>query len=87
MDNKTKIFSTSDLSNNVNIQNAFAELTNDNHFVENSLYWIDEYIEKDSDKYIEKDKDDLIIKIKKLLENSIENINKAFIMLDTLVSK
>jgi hypothetical protein len=87
MDNKTKISSTADLSNNVNIQNAFSELTNDNHFVENSLYWLNEYIEKDLDKDIKKNEDDLIIKIKKLLEISNDNINAAFIMLDTLVSK
>ena len=34
----------SGLSDNINIQNAFAELTNNNHYVENSLYWINKYL-------------------------------------------
>ena len=50
-----KIIINSGLSDNINIQNALAELTNDNHSVENSLYWINEYL-----KYC---KDDKIIKI------------------------
>jgi len=38
-----KIIVNSGLSDNINIQNAFAELINNNHSVENSLYWINEY--------------------------------------------
>jgi hypothetical protein len=74
-----KIIVNSDLSDNINIQNAFSELTNDNHFVENSLYWINKYL-KDC-------KNDKIIKIKKLLEISQANIDEAFIILDNIVSK
>jgi hypothetical protein len=74
-----KIIINSGLSDNINIQNAFAELTNDNHSVENSLYWINEYL-KDC-------KDDKIIKIKKLLEISQANIEEAFIILDNTVSR
>lgn len=29
---------------NINIQNAFIELANDNHSIENSLYWLNKYI-------------------------------------------
>ena len=65
-------------SNNINIQNAFTELTNNNSSLENSLYWINEYIKVC--------KDDKIIKIKKLLEISKANIDEAFIMLDNIVS-
>ena len=78
MDNN-KIIVNSGLSDNINIQNAFAVLTDDNHFVENSLYWINEYL-KDC-------KDDKIIKIKKLLEISQANIDEAFIILDNIVSR
>jgi hypothetical protein len=67
----------SGLSDNINIQNAFAELTN-GHFLKNSLYWINQYL-KDC-------KDDKIIKIKKLLEFSQANIDEAFIILDNIVS-
>jgi hypothetical protein len=74
-----KIIVNSGLSDNINIQNAFAELTNDNHSVENSLYWINEYLKN----Y----KDDKIIKIKKLLEISQANIEEAFIILDNIVSR
>lgn len=73
-----KIIVNSDLSDNINIQNAFAELTNINS-VENSLYWINEYL-KDC-------KDDKIIEIKKLLEISKANIDEAFIILDNIVSR
>ena len=69
----------SGLSDNINIQNAFAELTNNNHYVENSLYWINEYLKNC--------KDDKIIKIKKLLEISQSNIDEAFIILDNIVSR
>ena len=69
----------SGLSDNINIQNAFAELTNNNHHsLENSLYWINQYL-KDC-------KDDKIIKIKKLLEFSQANIDEAFVILDNIVS-
>jgi uncharacterized protein (DUF2344 family) len=68
----------SGLSDNINIQNAFAELTNNNHSLENSLYWINQYL-KDC-------KDDKIIKIKKLLEFSQANIDEAFVILDNIVS-
>jgi hypothetical protein len=71
------------LSDNINLQNAFAELTNNNHSVENSLYWINEYI-KDC-KYC-KDKVIKILKIKKLLEIAQANIDEAFIILDNIVS-
>ena len=74
-----KIIVNSGLLNNINIQNAFSELTNNNHSVENSLYWINEYL-KDC-------KDDKIIKIKKLLEISQANIEEAFIILDNTVSR
>ena len=74
-----KIIVNSGLSDNTNIQNAFAELTSNNHSVENSLYWINEYL-----KYC---KDDKIIEIKKLLEISQANIDKAFIILDNIVSR
>ena len=67
----------SGLSDNINIQNAFAELTN--HSLENSLYWINKYL-KDC-------KDDKIIKIKKLLEFSQANIDEAFTILDNIVSE
>ena len=67
----------SGLSDNINIQNAFAELTN--HSLENSLYWINQYL-KDC-------KDDKIIKIKKLLEFSQANIDEAFTILDNIVSE
>lgn len=73
-----KIIVNSDLSDNINIQNAFSELTNINS-VENSLYWINEYL-KDC-------KDDKIIEIKKLLEISKANIDEAFIILDNIVSR
>ena len=73
-----KIIVNSGLSDNINIQNAFAELTNDNH-IENSLYWINEYL-KDC-------KDDKIIQIKKLLEISKANIDEAFIILYNIVSR
>lgn len=78
-----KIIENSGLSDDINIQNAFAELTNNNHSVENSLYWINEYI-KDC-KYC-KDKVIKILKIKKLLEISQANIDEAFIILDNIVS-
>lgn len=78
MDND-KIIINSGLSDNINIINAFVQLTNNNHSVENSLYWINKYI-KDCD-------DDKIIKIKKLLEISLANIEEAFIILDNIVSK
>jgi hypothetical protein len=39
-----KIIVNSGLSDNINIQNAFDALTNNNHSVENSLYWINEYL-------------------------------------------
>lgn len=74
-----KIIVNSGLSDNINIQNAFTELTNDNHSVENSLYWINEYL-KDC-------KDDKIIKIKKILEISQANIEEAFIILDNILSR
>jgi hypothetical protein len=70
-----KIIVNSGLSDNINIQNAFAELTNN----ENSLYWINEYLKNC--------KDDKIIKIKKLLEISQANIDEVFIMLDSIVSR
>ena len=74
-----KIIVNSDLSDdNINIQNAFVELTNNNHSVENSLYWINKYL-KDC-------KDDKIIKIKKLLEISQSNIDEAFIILNNIVT-
>lgn len=69
------------MENNINIQNSFSELTNDNHFIENSLYWLNKYILECNCK------DDKIIKIKKLLEISHDNINEAFIMLNTIISK
>ena len=62
------------MENNIFIQNAFVELTNNNHFIENSLYWIKEC------------KDNKIIKIKQLLEIAQANIDEAFIMLDNIVS-
>jgi hypothetical protein len=71
-----KIIVNSGLSDNINIQNAFAELTNI-HSVENSLYWINEYL-KDC-------KDDKIIEIKKLLEISKANLDEAFIILDNIM--
>ena len=74
-----KIIVNSGLSDNINITNAFVQLTNNNHSVENSLYWINKYL-KDCD-------DDKIIKIKKLLEISLANIEEAFIILDNIVSK
>jgi len=73
-----KIIVNSDLSDNINIQNAFSELTNI-HSVENSLYWINEYL-KDC-------KDDKIIEIKKLLEISKATIDEAFTILDNIVSR
>ena len=78
MDNN-KIIVNSGLSDNINIQNAFAELTNNNHSLENSLYWINEYLKNG--------KDDKIIKIKTLLEISQTNIDEAFIILDNIVSR
>jgi hypothetical protein len=72
-----KIIINSGLSDNINIQNAFAELTNNNHSTENALYWINKYIGKD----------EKICKIKKLLEISQANIDEAFIILDNIVSK
>ena len=75
---ENKIIVNSGLSDNINIQNAFVELTNDNHSVGNSLYWINKY--KDCD-------DEKIIKIKKLLEIAQANIDEAFIMLDNIVSR
>lgn len=78
-----KIIENSGSSDNINIQNAFAELTNNNHSVENSLYWINKYF-KDC-KYC-KDEIIKIIKIKKLLEISQTNIDEAFIILDNIVS-
>ena len=74
-----KIIVNSRLSDNINIQNAFAELTNNNDSIENSLYWIN--------KYLKDYKDDKIIKIKKLLEISQDNIDEAFIILDNIVSR
>jgi hypothetical protein len=74
-----KIIVNSGLLDNINIQNAFAELTNNNHYIENSLYWINEYLKNC--------KDDKIIKIKKLLEISQANIDEAFIILDNIVSR
>jgi hypothetical protein len=73
-----KIIVNSSLSDNINIQNAFAELTNNNHSIESTLYWINKYL-KDCN-------DDKIIKIKKLLEISKANIDEAFIILDNIVS-
>jgi hypothetical protein len=73
-----KIIVNSGLSDNINIKNAFTELTNDNHSVENSLYWINEYLKHC--------KDDKIIKIKKILEISQANIEEAFWILDNIVS-
>ena len=74
-----KIIVNSVLSDNINIQNAFVELINNNHSLENSLYWINNYL-KDC-------KDDKIIKIKKLLEISQANIDEAFIILNNIVSR
>ena len=84
MDNKNNkiVVNSSGLSNNVNIQNAFVELINDNHYIENSIYWLNKYIEE-----CKECKDDIIIKIKNLLEISQANINEAFIILDNMVSK
>ena len=79
-----KIIVNSDLSDNINIQNAFAELTNNNNSVENSLYWINEYIQNCKKQNCKNDK---IIKIKKLLEIAQANIDEAFIMLDNIVSR
>ena len=77
-----KIIVNSGLSDNINIQNAFVELTNNNNSLENSLYWINKYIKDCKDC-----KDDKIIKIKKLLEIAQVNIDEAFIMLDNIVSR
>lgn len=66
------------LTDNINIKNAFTELTINNHSLDNSLYWINEYIKVC--------KHDKIIKIKKLLEISQANIDEAFIMLDNILS-
>jgi len=74
-----KIIINSGLSDNINIQNAFSELTNNNNSVENSLYWINQYLQDC--------KDDKIIKIKKLLEISQANIDEAFMILDNIVSR
>ena len=74
-----KIIVNSGLSDNINIQNAFVELINNNHSIENSLYWINKYL-KDC-------KDDKIIKIKKLLEISQANIDEVFIILENIVSR
>jgi len=65
---------------NSNIQNAFTEITNDN--VENSLYWINKYIEEY--KVVENDE---IITIKELLEIAQANKEKAYIILKNLVIK
>lgn len=73
-----EIIVNSCLSNNININNAFTELTNNNNSIENSLYWINEYMKVGND--------DKIIKIKKLLEISKATIDEAFIMLDNIVS-
>ena len=78
MENNKKIVN-SDLSDNLNIQNAFSELTNNNHFLENSLYWIN--------KYLNNYKHDEIIKIKKLLEITQANIDEVFIILDNIISR
>lgn len=64
---------------NSNIQNAFTEITNDN--VENSLYWINKYIEE------YKVENDEIITIKELLEIAQANKEKAYIILKNLVIK
>jgi hypothetical protein len=74
-----KIIVNSGLSDNINIQNAFAELINNNNSAENSLYWINEYLKNC--------KDDKIIKIKKLLEISQANIDESFKILDNIVSR
>ena len=76
--NNNKIIVKYCSTDNINIKNAFTELTNNNNSLENSLYWINEYIKVC--------KDDKIIKIKKLLEISKANIDEAFIMLDNIVS-
>ena len=78
MENNKKIVN-SDLSDNLNIQNAFSELTNNNHFLENSLYWIN--------KYLNNYKHDEIVKIKKLLEITQANIDEVFIILDNIISR
>jgi hypothetical protein len=69
------------MENNINIQNAFTELSNNNHSIENSLYWINKYIKECKD-----GKDNKIIKLKKLLEISQANIDEAFIILDNILS-
>jgi hypothetical protein len=79
MDQTNKIVLNSKYKNNLNIQNAFAELTNDNHYIENSLYWLN--------KYIEENNDDEIIKINNLLVVSQANIQKAFIKLNNIIYK
>jgi len=76
-----KIIVDSDLTYNKNIQNAFAQLTGYNNSVESSLAWINDYL-KDC-----KDPDDKIIKVKKLLEISIANLDEAFTILDNIVSR
>jgi len=76
MDNNKNV-ANSGLSDNIYIQNAFVELTNDNHSIENALYWINKYIGKD----------EKICKIKKLLEIAQANTDEAFKMLDNIVSK
>ena len=78
MENNKKM-GNSDLSDNLNIQNAFSELTNNNHFLENSLYWIN--------KYLNNYKHDEIVKIKKLLEITQANIDEVFIILDNIISR
>ena len=78
MENNKNIVN-SDLSDNLNIQNAFSELTNNNHFLENSLYWIN--------KYLNNYKHDEIVKIKKLLEITQANIDEVFIILDNIISR
>jgi hypothetical protein len=79
MDQTNKIVLNSKYKNNLNIQNAFVELTNDNHYIENSLYWLN--------KYIEENNDDEIIKINNLLVVSQANIQKAFIKLNNIIYK
>jgi hypothetical protein len=77
MENNKIIVNSDLLDDNINIQNAFVELTNNNHSVENSLYRINKYLKDCKDC-----KDD---KIKKLLEISQSNIDEAFIILNNII--
>ena len=72
-------FNKNNLSNDPSINNAYCELTSNSKSLENSLYWLNKYIEENSK---EDNIDSKIVEIRDLLMQASKNIDKAFMDLD-----